>query len=312
MGRMGRLRIHRLLVAVASIAAVCAPGIAQSVSVASEGAPKVTQGRLPERPIPFSPLSGEKTQGIEYRGADEMTENDRALVADAESSIREHTGRIGLEFNGDKWRYQQVLCPALPNHVFLRFTRNNGVGDVSVFSASIPRGGDGRVRIIPILLRGYSLWSPAPINSLTISAFNHIRAEEHADHVSDWLGTGLCYASLAGGHPVPARFAENPAEQKFPLAAPAKLEIPLKGGGTVSFADVAAAPRPMEWTIAFDGKGKLLKATHTGATLTTAEIMSEARANVHVKGWPPAVASPPPFPLPEPTVAGNPAPQAGR
>jgi hypothetical protein len=311
MGSMERLRIHCLLVVMASIAAVCVPGMAQSVSIASEAAPKVTQGRLPERPIPFSPLTGEGTQAIEYRGADQMTEKDRALVADAELSIREHVGHIGLEFNGDKWKYQQVVCPALPNHVFLRFTRNDGTGDVSVFSASIPRGGDGQVRIIPILLRGYSLWSPAPINALTISAFNHIRAEEHADHTPDWLGTGLCYASLAGGHPVPARFAETPADQKFPLAAPAKLEIPVRGGATVSFADVAAAPRPMEWTMAFDGKGKLLKATRAGASLTTAQILSEARANVHVKGWPPAASSSP-LPLPEPTVVGNPAPPAGR
>jgi hypothetical protein len=80
---------------------------------------------------------------------------------------------------------------------------------VSVFTVSIPRGGDGRVRIIPIQRRGYSLFSPAPINALTISAFNHIRAEEHPK-APDWLGTGLCYAALAGAHPQAAEVERMP------------------------------------------------------------------------------------------------------
>ena len=153
--------------------------------------------------MPFSP--GSETAGpaaaIEFRSYDQMSRQDRDLAADAESAIGERAGFAGLEFNQGKWNYQQIVCPALPNHLFLQFTRNNGTGDVSVFSASIPRGGDGRVRIIPILRRGYSLFSPAPINALTISAFNHIRAEEHSDEPPDWLATGLCYAALAGAHP---------------------------------------------------------------------------------------------------------------
>jgi hypothetical protein len=107
--------------------------------------------------------------------------------------------------------------PALPEHLFLRFTRNDGAGDVSLFSASIPRG-EGRVRIIPIQRRGYSLFSPAPINAMTISAFNHIRDEERSDQAPDWLGTGLCYAALAGAHPQAALLAEDAEGTEFPAA----------------------------------------------------------------------------------------------
>src|ERR1035437_1701964 len=161
-----------------------------------------------QRPMPFPP--GSETPGpaasLEFRAPEflqvaQMSPQDRDLAADAESSIGERAGFAGLEFNQGKWNYQQVVCPVLPNHLFLQFTRNNGAGDASVFSASIPRGGDGRVRIIPILRRGYSLFSPAPINALTISAFNHIRAEEHPAKAPEWLATGLCYAALAGGAP---------------------------------------------------------------------------------------------------------------
>jgi hypothetical protein len=112
-------------------------------------------------------------------------------------------------------------------------------------------------------MRGYSLWSPAPINALTISAFNHIRAEERPDQAPDWLETGLCYAALSGGHPVAAKLNEDSNSLKFQAAMPAELTIPIHDGEEVSFTDVSASPKPMEWTMNFNRKGKLMKAKHT-------------------------------------------------
>lgn len=209
-------------------------------------------------------------QAIEFRSPDRMTEQDKALESDGEASIRERAGIDGLEFGTDGWSYRQIVCSALPNHLFLQFTRQEGTGKKSLFSASIPHTSDGRVRIIPILRKGYSLFSPAPVNALTVSAFNHIRAEEHAansDAKPDWLGTGLCYAALAGAHPVAALLPEKAADEKFPEAMPAVMEIPNQGGAVIHFADTAAAPKPMEWTMTFDGKGRLLKAERKPATL---------------------------------------------
>jgi len=217
--------------------------------------------------MPFPP--GSETPGpvppVEFLSVDQMTQKDRDLAADAESSIAERAGFAGLEFNEGQWSYRQMVCPSLPNHVFLRFTRNNGAGDESMFSASIPRNGGGHVRIIPILRRGYSLFSPAPINALTISAFNHIRVEEHPDTIPDWLGTGLCYAALAGAPPQAATPGDIPESRKYPTAVPAVLEIPVGGGAVIHFAEGAATAKPMEWTMTFDPKGRLLKATHSPA-----------------------------------------------
>jgi hypothetical protein len=239
----------------------------------------------PERPMLFAP-DPEKpgiTDTIWFRSADEMRAQDRAEAANAEAAIGEKAAFMGLGYDQGKWTYQQVVCPALPNHLFLQYTRNNGVGDVSLFSASVPRGGEGRVRIIPIQMRGYSLFSPAPINALTISAFNHIRAEEHAagEDAPDWLGTALCYAALAGGRPqaahFPGRNAGGSSESANAEAAPpATLEIEVNGAATISFADVAASPRPMEWTMSFDRKGTLLKARHAPAELVTVRKLNPA------------------------------------
>jgi hypothetical protein len=209
---------------------------------------------------------------LEFRNDDQVTRQDRDLAAGAESSIGERAGIEGLEFNQGKWSYRQIVCSALPNHLFLQFTRNQGIGDVSLFTASIPRAVPGQVRIIPIQRRGYSLFSPAPINALTISAFNHIRGEEQPAKSPAWLATGLCYAALAGAHPQigPSEVSDV---RKLPDAPTGSLVIPLHGGAIVRFKDVAAAPRPMEWTMTFNGSGKLLKATHSVAPQSHAKVV---------------------------------------
>jgi hypothetical protein len=212
-----------------------------------------------------------------------MTAADRLQAANAESSIGEHARYADLDFNQGQWSYQQVVCPALPNHIFLRFLRNNGAGDVSLFTASVPRGEDGRVRIVPIQRRGYSLFSPAPINALTISAFNHIRAEENPDQdpakAPDWIGTALCYAALAGGHPQPAQVVDNPASEKFPVASVALLEVGNDGGAVLSFTDMSTSPRPTRWSMTFDRKGKLVKGGHAPAELISMKVEHPLEVN---------------------------------
>jgi hypothetical protein len=275
---MVRVRLLSIALAACLSAAVCLPLHAQSDQ--SSPALGITIKPVPSKvaPMPFPPGSeapGRK-RSLEFRTADQMTEKDKLLEADAESSIQERTRWAAMDFNQGQWSYKQVVCTALPKHMFLQFTRNNGTGDVSVFSASIPRNGEGRVRIVPIQRRGYSLFSPAPINAMTISAFNHIRDEEHATRPPDWLMTGLCYAALAGARPetvlLPALYDDRPT--KFPAAQPAIMEIPSAGGAIIRFADVAAVPHPMLWTMTFNGKGKLLKATHTPAQMVTAKAVA--------------------------------------
>jgi hypothetical protein len=272
MGSMGQLRFQPLLVTAACLGFLCASTAAQTVKEDSH--PAEVQGKAVEpvrHPLLFSPGSTkvEDAQAIEFRSLDQMTQKDRELAANAESSIAERATYADLEFNQGTWSYEQVVCPAMPRHIFLRFMRNNGTGDVSMFTASIPRSDEGQVRIIPIQLRGYSLFSPAPINALTISAFNHIRAEENPDKASapNWFGTGLCYGALAGGHPHAADLTESPETHKHPVAMKASLEVPAAGGAVISFSDGSATPRPMQWTMTFDRKGRLLKATPSPAPL---------------------------------------------
>jgi len=219
---------------------------------------------------PFAIEGGRKSSANSIRilSEAEMSATDRDLVADAQSSIQEHAGFQNLDFSGNGWTYHQLDCPALPNHLFLRFTRNEDTREMSMFSAAIPRNGDGRVHIIPIVRRGYSLFSPAPVGALTIAAFNRIRTEEGADESADWLGTGLCYAALAGANPQLGK-AEAVTSEKGDAAAtiPPTLVVKSDGSAAIRFADVSSPQHPMEWNMVFDTKGKLVKATHAPASV---------------------------------------------
>ncbi len=285
---MVRFRVFPLVLTAAVFGSLRVPVISQS---ASEQLPQtVYSGRPLPQPVEPKPFAADiqirdRKLFVEFRPADQMTAQDKLLVANSESSIAEHAGFAGFELDQQKWNYQQIVCPALPDHLFLQYTRNNGEGDVTVFSASIPRDGEGRVRIVPILRRGYSLFSPAPINALTISAFNHIRAEESSTDSSDWLGNGLCYAALAGAHPQIVSSDAVPGINKPIPALMAVLDVNLdaKNEEVIRFADASAIPRPMAWSMTFSRSGKLIKATHSPAPMATIVPASEQPAVT--KSW---------------------------
>jgi hypothetical protein len=49
------------------------------------------------------------------------------------------------------------------------------------------------------------------------------------------------------------------------------------------FTDVSAIPRPMQWTMTFDGKGKLLKATHAAAPKSREKVVQKTPVEVQGK-----------------------------
>lgn len=210
--------------------------------------------------FPIEPSGTNAGKMVEFRTEDEMTQEDRALAAKAQPAIHEDALFAGVDFDKGKWTYQQFQCQALPDHLFLLYRGDNGTGDVSLFSAALPRDGRGHVRVIPIERRGFSLYSPAPVNPLTIAAFNRIRASESASKEADWLATALCYAALTGAHPDTSAIQEKSASGSLSLSFPPTLEVGVDGGSTVRFVDSAAA-KPTRWSLTFDAKGKLLRVT---------------------------------------------------
>ncbi len=279
-----------LVLIVASGALACSPLCAQTAAdEADASGGKVRLVPRGKAPTPFAVTQPNPAQAhaVKLIPAEEMSQSNRLLASNDASSIAEHAATDGFDLSEGEWSYQQIDCPAFPNHLFLRYTRNNGPSDLTVFSASIPLNGEGRVRIIPILKRSYSLFAPAPINALTISAFNHIRAEEGESRSYNWVGNGLCYAALAGANP------QLPSDDRLRAGEPvpamiAVLQTELKGGAAIRFVDAAAAPRPMEWTMTFDAKGKLVKAARSTASMIAPHPVPENSAVREVRPVPKA------------------------
>jgi len=244
----------RILVVIAALAA--------SVALhAQQGTPYLLPPSIPATP-PFNEYEkGEPlVRSVEFLLAEAMSREDQDLVANAESSIGERVRLDDLDFNHGTWTYQQIACTAFPNHLLVRFARNQGANDISMFSVSIPRNNEGRLRIIPIYRRGYSLFSPAPRGPRTIAAFNHMRKEEQYSKSPDWAASGLCYAALTGANPQVGRALRDSGVQPSPLAPLPVLQVRADGGAEIFFEDALARPRPLQWSLTFDRKGQLLKA----------------------------------------------------
>src|SRR5271165_4711318 len=128
--RSDRMKIVPLLV---TLMIYCVQSHGQSLREVSRPAP--TEKTVPARSLPTSFAIDGKDSGslpaVAFRTADQMSALDRELAANPGSAIAELAKYAGLEFNQGKWSYEQVVCTALPEHLFLRFTRNNGTGDVS-------------------------------------------------------------------------------------------------------------------------------------------------------------------------------------
>lgn len=229
-------------------------------------------------PFSVDPQQSANAKLIEFHTESEMTQPDRDLVTSAQASIREDAALAGIEFGAVKWTYEQLVCQALPGHLFLLYRGDNGAGDVTIFSAAISRAGNGHVRIIPVQRRGFSLFSPAPVNALTIAAFNRIRMSEPANPDADWLATALCYAALTGAHPETSSIQNKSRMPSLQLSFPPTLEVGVDGESTVRFVDGGGLRQPTEWALTFNGKGQLLKVINSAVPAYPVKVVPQLPA----------------------------------
>ena len=226
----------------------------------------------PASPFPLGQKAPPNSTDVQFLSQGEMTEADRQLEANSESLIARRAAFQNFQLDDGRWTYRQIVCRALPNHLFLRITRDNGARDLSVFSVSISRNREGRLRVIPVLRRGYSLFSPAAGNQGTIAAFNQIRREDASSPKPGWLETALCYAALAGADPVVGPLTGD-AVLNDPAPPLAEMQVLLGGSAIVRFTDQAALPHPQLWSLSFSPAGALLKVTRETAVPYTRWIV---------------------------------------
>ena len=91
-------RIPTSVIVLAAIAAVC---LACGAQAADDGGALPGAKPVPDRavPVPFSISNSDVAFAIQFRSPGQMTEADRLLDADAESSISGRAGFVDLGFN---------------------------------------------------------------------------------------------------------------------------------------------------------------------------------------------------------------------
>lgn len=214
-------------------------------------------------PFAVDAPSSARADAIAFLPRESMSAQDRQAVRDASPEIETKAALGGFDLESGNWNYQQIACPVFPHHILLLYTRDNGNGDVSRFSAAVPRGGGDSVRILPLLRRSYSLFTPAAVNSLTIAAFNVLRAQEHPDSKVDWLTTGLCYAALTGTEVKLPPAGKGTGHENLSLVMNAVLQVEEDGGAVVRFFDVEDPHQTRSWDLTFDKNGKLMSVAVT-------------------------------------------------
>ena len=264
---MASFRCLSSLVITALLAAPALPGAAQeavrpvpqsqsdlnvqSVPAGGEIQPTAVTGKVFAVPSP----TAADMEPVRFRAEEQMTAGDRALLAGQGRAIANAAGFNAIDIEGGPWTRTQIECPALPGHLFVRYMRNQGPGDETVFTAAIARAGAGPAHVIPVLRRGYTTLFETSGSGAAVAVFNRIRREEQPADPPAWLGLGGCYAALAGAGSRPAKIDTA----VWPLGAPPILGV--EGDKTIlRFAGVDAAARPATWTLTFDRHGTLLKA----------------------------------------------------
>ena len=228
--------------------------------------------------MPFS-LDGDGPEAalIDFRSVDQDQQQDRELWAEARNSIRERADIAGMDFNQSSWEVRQLICSALPAHLFLP----SRAIVVPVWRAPLPlRFRAVRANCVSYPSCGAAIRLTHPLRSMNRPFQPSIISAQEETCTPAWLATGLCYAALAGARPAIA-LTGNLHHSEDSNAAPASLTISSGSGGQISFIDLNANPQRALWTMSFDGNGKLLKVTQSAAPKSRRKVIQTNPAKIH-------------------------------
>lgn len=252
-----------LAVVGAAMSALCAPAEAQARAAADTA----SSAKIPTDSLPV--LSPDAVSGA-----------DAALLNARQADVSQAASFYGFDLASTDWKYQQVLCADFPRELILAFTNANSPRGASHFTAIIPRAG-GRVQVVTGYSHGLRPFKPSWNSPGSIAVFNRMLEAERgtgaaglgairgSDH---WLELGMCYAALTGPPPEAALETEDVATSEHLArlgAATPVIRIGDRGAADVAFSDVREPDRAYNWTLSFDGNGKLKSADRAEARPAT-------------------------------------------
>jgi hypothetical protein len=218
-------------------------------------------------PVGASPLSAPPTViALDHLEPAQMSAADYEVVSNLSAELSKAAALASFDISNPAWRYQQIVCPAFPDYVFLSFRHGADDSGSSHFAAMLPRS-NSQVRVITAYAHGLLPFEASWNRPGTFEVFNGMLRQERAmaplSEARNWLLIAVCYAELSG-YPVQVLNYNPRPEPTLDLlrlnANQPQMLIEPDQSAVVTFSDVSRPAITTNWSLHFDRRGQLTSA----------------------------------------------------
>jgi hypothetical protein len=221
-------------------------------------------------PIGSTPLSSSPAViALDRLEPNQMSNADYEVVSNLSAELSKQAALANFDIGSAAWHYQQIVCPAFPDYVFLAFTHGPDESGSSRFVALLPRN-DAQVRVISTYAHGLLPFEASWNRPGSFEVFNGMLRQERGtfplSRAPNWLLIAVCYAELSG-YPVQVlSVLPNPAPTLDMLRLGAnrpQMVIGPDQSADVTFSDVSRPTITTNWTLHFDRRGQITSASRS-------------------------------------------------
>jgi hypothetical protein len=219
-------------------------------------------------PIGSTPLSTPPPViSLEHLEPGQMSAADNEVVSNLSTELSRQAALANFDISSPEWHYQQIVCPAFPDYVFLSFTHGPDDSGSSHFAAMLPRN-SSQVRIVSTYAHGLMPFEASWNRPGTFEVFNGILREERGtaplSYAPNWLMIAVCYAELSG-YPVQVLNYSPLPDTSLDLlrldANQAQMVLAADQSAAVTFSDVSRPTVTTNWSLHFDRYGQITSAS---------------------------------------------------
>jgi hypothetical protein len=239
------------------------PGV--TASATNTPFPGVTAVSIGTTPLDSSPT----VIALDHLEPTRMSNADYEVVSNLSAELSKQAALANFDISSPAWHYQQIVCAAFPDYVFLAFTHGPDDSGSSRFAALLPRN-DAQVRVVSTYAHGLLPFEASWNRPGTFEVFNGMLRQERGaaplSRAPNWLLIAVCYAELSG-YPVQVlNVLPNPAPTLDLLRLGAnrpQMVIGADQSADVTFSDVSRPTITTNWTLHFDRHGQITSASRS-------------------------------------------------
>ncbi len=236
------------------------PGI--SATVTKTPFPGIVPSPMSATPLAASPT----VLALEHLSPAQMSDADHEVVAHLSAELAKEAALANFDISQPAWHYEQVVCPAFPDYVFLTFAHGADEEGSSRFTAILPRDG-AEVHIISTYAHGLLPFEAAWNRPGSFEVFNQVLRQERGrtplSYAPNWLLIGICYAELSG-YPVQVLSTLPLPDLTLDLlrlkANRPQMVIENNQNAHITFSDVSKPDATTNWDLGFNHQGELTSA----------------------------------------------------